>query len=495
MKKRIHYDPKLTARARELRNNSTLSEVLLWQELKGNKMLGYDFHRQKPIDNFIVDFFCYDLMMAIEIDGSSHDGKEKYDSFRQQKLESLGIRFLRFDDLDVKQKMGWVLGEIQAWIKSNSSDTPLAPPSRGELKPVKAEGKSINIDIAEKPENAKTKSSDSFSSSAFPPSKGGQGGVERNTQSNTRLIKSIATELGFSFCGISKAEFLSEEAPKLEEWLKRGYQGNMSYLENHFDKRLDPRLLVPGAKSVVSLVYNYYPEKDLGSEMKPSFDKATEGNLKIAKYAYGEDYHHVVKEKLKEFIHIIETEIGEVNGRAFVDSAPVHERAWAAKSGVGWVGKNSLLLNRQMGSFFFLAELILDLDLEPDGPIKDYCGTCTACMDACPTDAIPQPYVVDGSKCISYFTIELKEEIPTEVKGKFENWIFGCDICQDVCPWNRFSKPHHEKKFEPHPDLEKMTAADWQEITEEVFEKLFKKSAVKRTKLAGLKRNIQFVLK
>jgi epoxyqueuosine reductase len=300
---------------------------------------------------------------------------------------------------------------------------------------------------------------------------------------NEQLIKSTATQLGFTFCGISKAEFLAEEAPKLEEWLKRGYQGKMGYLENHFDKRLDPRLLVPGAKSVVSLLYNYFPKKDL----------AKASNLKIAKYAYGEDYHRVVKEKLQEFIHIIQSEIGEVNGRAFVDSAPVHERAWAAKSGLGWIGKNSLLLNRHMGSFFFLAELILDLELEPDGPVKDYCGTCTACMDACPTSAIPEPYVVDGSKCISYFTIELKEEIPSEVKGKFENWIFGCDICQDVCPWNRFSKPHHEKKFEPHPDLEKMTTSDWHEITEDVFQKLFKKSALKRTKLKGLQRNIRFV--
>jgi epoxyqueuosine reductase len=460
MKKRIHYNPKLTTRARELRNNSRLSEVLLWQELKSNKMLGYDFQRQKPIDTFIVDFFCCELMLAIEIDGGSHDGKEKYDSFRQQKLESLGVRFLRFDDLDVKQKIDWVREEIQAWINSNSS-------------------------FREKIESTTTNSSDPIISSEFPPSKGSQAGVDRNAQSNTHFIKAIATQLGFSFCGISKAEFLSEEAPKLEEWLKRGYQGKMSYLENHFDKRLDPRLLVPGAKSVVCLAYNYFPKKDL----------AKESDLKLAKYAYGEDYHHVVKEKLKEFIHIIQTEIGEVNGRAFVDSAPVHERAWAAKSGLGWIGKNSLLLNRQIGSFFFLAELVLDLELEPDGPIKDYCGTCTACMDACPTDAIPQPYVVDGSKCISYFTIELKEEIPTEVKGKFENWIFGCDICQDVCPWNRFSKPHNEKKFEPHPDLGKMTKADWQEITEDVFEKLFKKSAVKRTKLAGLKRNIQFVLK
>jgi len=304
-------------------------------------------------------------------------------------------------------------------------------------------------------------------------------------QKHTDFIKATATELGFSYCGIAKAEFLKEEAPRLEAWLKRGYQGSMSYLENHFDKRLDPTLLVPGAKSVISLVYNYYPEKDLAQE--------NTGDLKIAKYAYGEDYHFVIKDKLKEFLIRIREEIGDVGGRAFVDSAPVHERAWAQKSGIGWIGKNSLLLNRSMGSFFFLAELIIDLELEYDGPIKDYCGTCTACMDACPTDAIPQPYVVDGSKCISYFTIELKEEIPAEVKGKFENWIFGCDICQDVCPWNRFSKPHHEARFQPHPDLEKMKPQDWKEITHDVFETLFKKSAVQRTKLEGLKRNISFV--
>lgn len=304
-------------------------------------------------------------------------------------------------------------------------------------------------------------------------------------QKHTDFIKTAAAALGFSYCGISKAEFLEDEAPRLEEWLKRGYQGSMSYLENHFDKRLDPTLLVPGAKSVISLVYNYYPEKDLAQE--------NSGDLKIAKYAYGEDYHFVIKDKLKSFLNKIQEEIGEVSGRAFVDSAPVHERAWAKKSGLGWVGKNSLLLNRSMGSFFFLAELIVDLELEYDGPIKDYCGTCTACMDACPTDAIPQPYVVDGSKCISYFTIELKEEIPAEVKGKFENWIFGCDICQDVCPWNRFSQPHKEARFQPHPDLEKMKPQDWKEITHNVFEKLFKKSAVKRTKLEGLKRNILFV--
>ncbi len=302
---------------------------------------------------------------------------------------------------------------------------------------------------------------------------------------NTSILKKIATELGFTYCGIAKAEFLEEEAPRLEAWLKRGYQGKMGYLENHFDKRLDPTLLVPGAKSVVSLLYNYYPEKDLAKE-NPE-------NLKIAKYAYGEDYHQVIKDKLKIFMQRIQHEIGKVEGRAFVDSAPVHERAWAQKSGLGWIGKNGLLLNRSMGSFFFLAELIIDLELEYDGPIKDYCGTCTACMDACPTEAIPQPYVVDGSKCISYFTIELKEEIPASVKGKFENWMFGCDICQDVCPWNSFSKPHSEPKFSPHPDLDSMTQTDWSEITGEVFQKLFKNSAVQRTRYEGLKRNIEFL--
>ncbi|MGC4021896.1 MAG: tRNA epoxyqueuosine(34) reductase QueG [Cyclobacteriaceae bacterium] len=306
-----------------------------------------------------------------------------------------------------------------------------------------------------------------------------------NRKEQTTWIKSVATELGFSFCGISKADFLEEEASRLEEWLKRGYAGTMNYLNENFDKRLDPRLLVPGAKSVVSLIYNYFPKKDL----------AESSELKIAKYAYGEDYHFVVKDKLKIFFDRIQEKIGDVNGRVFVDSAPVHERAWAAKSGLGWIGKNSLLLNRSMGSFFFLAELIIDLELEYDGPIKDYCGTCSACMDACPTDAIPEPYVVDGSKCISYFTIELKEEIPKEQKGKFENWIFGCDICQDVCPWNRFSKPHNEPKFNPHPALEKMKTSDWKEITEEVFQNLFKKSAAKRTKFSGLKRNIEFLEK
>ena len=300
---------------------------------------------------------------------------------------------------------------------------------------------------------------------------------------NRNTIKRVANELGFSFCGISKAEFLKEEAPRLEEWLRRGYQGKMGYLENHFDKRLDPTKLVPGAKSVVSLIYNYFPEKNLsGADNAP----------RIAKYAYGQDYHFVIKDKLKTFMQSLHEEIGEIDGRVFVDSAPVHERAWAAKSGLGWIGKNSLLLNREMGSFFFLAELIIDLELEPDGPMKDYCGTCTACQDACPTDAIPEPYVVDGSRCISYLTIELKDEIPAEFKGKMEGWAFGCDICQDVCPWNRFSKPHDEQSFKPQ-GWENFEQEDWQEMTREVFQSVFKKSAVKRTKFEGLARNIKFI--
>lgn len=307
--------------------------------------------------------------------------------------------------------------------------------------------------------------------------------LNTSTISNTQFIKQAAADLGFNFCGISKAEFLKDEAPRLEEWLRRQYQGKMSYLENYFDKRLDPTLLVPGAKSVVSLIYNYYPKKDL----------ARDGEYKIAKYAYGEDYHFVVKEKLKLLLEQIQQAIGEVHGRAFVDSAPVMERAWAQRSGIGWIGKNSLLLNREMGSFFFIAEVIIDLPLEYDEPVKDYCGTCTACLDACPTDAITESHVVDGSKCISYFTIELKEAIPADVKGKFENWIFGCDICQDVCPWNSFSRPHQEERFEPKKELGEFSKADWQEITADVFDQVFGKSAVKRTKLEGLKRNILFV--
>jgi epoxyqueuosine reductase len=301
---------------------------------------------------------------------------------------------------------------------------------------------------------------------------------------STTLIKMKARELGFSFCGISRAEFLEDEAPRLEEWLRRGYQGNMSYLERHFDKRLDPTLLVPGAKSVVSLIYNYYPAAQQQTD-----------TLKVAKYAYGEDYHFVVLEKLNTLMTIIHEQIGDVSGRAFVDSAPVMERAWAKRSGVGWIGKNSLLLNREMGSFFFLAELIIDLDLDYDAPVKDYCGTCTACMDACPTDAIPAPYVVDGSKCISYLTIELKDQIPAEMKGKFEDWIFGCDICQDVCPWNRFSQPHQESRFTPSEALTNLNKREWVEMTEEVFNTVFKRSPLQRARYTGLRRNVDFVTK
>lgn len=302
----------------------------------------------------------------------------------------------------------------------------------------------------------------------------------------SNLIKTQAKNLGFDFCGISKADFLEEEAPKLETWLNRNYHGKMVYMANYFDKRLDPRLLVEGAKSVITVILNYFPEQKL-----PESD----ADLKLSKYAYGTDYHYVLKDKLKELMNFISEEIGEVNGRVFVDSAPVMDKVWAKKSGLGWIGKHSNLINRKIGSFFFIGEIICDLELQPDGAIKDYCGTCTACMDACPTDAIVEPYVVDGSKCISYFTIELKEAIPEEVKGKFNNWIFGCDICQDVCPWNRFAKPHQTPDFNLHPDLAKFTNKDWEEITEEIFKEIFKKSALKRTKIEGLKRNIGFSLK
>ena len=300
---------------------------------------------------------------------------------------------------------------------------------------------------------------------------------------NTQLIKSEASRLGFMFCGISKAEFLEEEAPRLEKWLHQNMHGEMSYMANHFDKRLDPRLLVDGAKSVISLLLNYYPQEFQTPNDAP----------KISKYAYGTDYHFVIKDKLKELLHFIEQNIGAVNGRVFVDSAPVMDKVWAKKGGLGWIGKNSNLITKENGSFFFIAELIVDLELEYDGPVKDYCGTCTKCIDACPTDAISQPYVVDGSKCISYFTIELKENIPLEMKGTFKNWMFGCDICQDVCPWNRFSKATKEPSFKAHPDLLKMKKVEWLELTEDVFKKIFKNSAVKRTKFEGLKRNINFL--
>lgn len=299
---------------------------------------------------------------------------------------------------------------------------------------------------------------------------------------HTRRIKEEAKRLGFLSCGISRAEFLEEEAPRLEKWLKQGMHGEMRYMENHFDKRLDPRRLVDGAKSVISLLLNYYPSE----EQVPD-------TYKISKYAYGQDYHHVIKAKLRELHAFISREIGEVNGRAFVDSAPVLDKVWAARSGLGWIGKHSNLLTQQVGSFYFIAELIIDLELEYDTPVTDHCGSCTACIDACPTEAIIQPYVVDGSKCISYLTIELRDEIPTSFRDKMDDWAFGCDVCQDVCPWNRFSKPHSEPLFNPHPDLLGMSKKDWEEITEEVFQKVFKGSAVKRTKFKGLKRNISFL--
>lgn len=307
---------------------------------------------------------------------------------------------------------------------------------------------------------------------------------------NAQKIKAKALELGFDFCGIAKADFLADEAPRLEAWLTRNMHGQMGYMANQFDKRLDPRLLVEGAKSVISVLLNYYPGDGPDNRLPEGED-----DYKISKYAYGTDYHLVLKDKLTALLQFIRTEIGEVGGRAFVDSAPVMDKAWAAKSGLGWVGKHSNLLNRQMGSFFFIGELILDLDLEPDGPTTDHCGTCTRCIDACPTDAIVAPYVVDGSRCISYFTIELKEAIPQEVKGKFENWLFGCDICQDVCPWNRFAKPHQTPALALSPELAAMSKNDWEEITEEVFREVFRRSPLKRSKREGLLRNARFINK
>lgn len=300
----------------------------------------------------------------------------------------------------------------------------------------------------------------------------------------SQLIKAEAKRLGFLFCGIARAEFLEEEAPRLEKWLHDGRHGEMQYMENYFDKRLDPRLLVDGARSVISLALNYYSPQKQTDPLAP----------KISQYAYGLDYHEVIKEKLKQLLTYLQQNIGEVGGRAFVDSAPVLDRAWAQRSGLGWVGKNSNLISKKSGSFFFLAELIIDLELEYDvAPTADHCGTCTRCIDACPTDAIIGPYIVDGSRCISYLTIELKNEIPQEFKGKTDNWMFGCDVCQNVCPWNRFSVAHQEPAFRPHEELLGMSAQDWQEITQDVFQKVFKKSAVKRTKFSGLKRNIEFL--
>ena len=298
-----------------------------------------------------------------------------------------------------------------------------------------------------------------------------------------QFIKREAKALGFLSCGIAKAGFLEEEAPKLEEWLRQGRHGQMKYMENHFDKRLDPTKLVPGAKSVITLLFNYYSEEKQQDASAP----------KISQYAYGEDYHHVIKQKLRQLLERLRDNIGAIEGRVFVDSAPVMDKAWAQKAGLGWVGKNTNLIAKSTGSFFFIAEIISDLDLPADLPVADHCGSCTACIDACPTDALTAPYEIDGSKCISYATIELKEAIPTHFQGKMDGWMFGCDVCQDVCPWNRFARPSDEPAFRPSAELLEMNQRDWEELTEETFRRVFKKSAVKRTKFQGLQRNIRFL--
>ena len=303
-------------------------------------------------------------------------------------------------------------------------------------------------------------------------------------EKNTLFIKQLAAKLGFDYCGIAKAELLSDDAKRLESWLNKGMHGSMQYMENHFDMRIDPRKLVPDAKSVITLLLNYLPEQE---------QKIT--SPKIAKYAFGNDYHQVIREKLKSFLEEIKLAVGEVNGRGFVDSAPVLERSWAQKTGLGWIGKNGNLINKQSGSFFFIATLIVDLDLEYDNAYtKDYCGTCTKCIDNCPTEAILPDKVVDGSKCISYFTIELKDAlIPDGMKGKFDNWMFGCDVCQDVCPWNRFAKTTNEIKFTTIPAILNFTNNDWEELTEENFKLIFNNSPLKRSKFAGIKRNLTFI--
>ena len=303
-------------------------------------------------------------------------------------------------------------------------------------------------------------------------------------EKNTKFIKQTALQLGFDYCGIAKAQLLSDDAFRLEKWLQNGMNGTMQYMENYFDLRIDPTRLLPGAKSVVTLLKNYYPS------VKPNIDAA-----KISKYAYGKDYHEVIKEKLQEFLYILNQEIGSITGRGFIDSAPVLERSWAVKSGLGWVGKNGNLINKNQGSFFFIATLIIDLDLQyDDAYAKDFCGSCTRCIDACPTDAILPDKVVDGSKCISYFTIELKEQLlPNNMLGKFDDWLFGCDTCQDVCPWNRFSKTHHEQQFIPLNEVLNFTIKDWEMLTEESFKTIFKNSPIKRTKYKGIQRNLRFL--
>ena len=298
----------------------------------------------------------------------------------------------------------------------------------------------------------------------------------------SEIIKSEALSVGFLSCGISKAEFLSEEATKLENWLKSGFNGEMSYMERNFDKRLDPRLLVPGCKSVISLLFNYYTKKKPKKDHEP----------KISSYAYGKDYHLVVKDKLRELLLRIKNLVGDVNGRVFVDSAPVMDRVWAKKSGLGWIGKNTNLISKKTGSFFFIAELILDLELEYDHPTTDHCGSCTACIHSCPTNALATPYQIDATKCISYATIELKNNIPDSFKDNMRGWIFGCDICQDVCPWNRFSKNHNEPSFKDKKNITDMSKSQWEDLTKDVFDEVFKDSPIQRTGYNGIKRNIDF---
>lgn len=306
--------------------------------------------------------------------------------------------------------------------------------------------------------------------------------MEKSHNTNSDIVKQLAAAQGFHFCGISKAGKLEPEARQLEDWLQQNKHGSMQYMEKYFDKRIDPTVLVPGAKSVVSLMYNYSPQQVVTGQP-----------YKIAKYAYGIDYHTVIKEKLFALLDAMRKAFGAIDGRVFVDSAPVLEKAWAKRSGLGWQGKNTNIIHPKAGSFYFLAVIICDLALTPDGPIKDYCGTCTACIDACPTQAIT-PYSIDAQKCISYLTIELRDELlPKSFQSQMDNWIFGCDVCQDVCPWNRFSSPHNEPQFNPHDQLCNMSASDWEELNEETFRLLFKHAAVSRTKFQGLKRNIRFV--
>ena len=335
---------------------------------------------------------------------------------------------------------------------------------------------------------------------------------------NTSFIKQTAKQLGFDYCGIAKAAFLDEDAKRLEAWLQKGFNGSMQYMQNNFDLRTNPQKLVPNAKSVITVLKNYYPEQlQISNEelvfsdwkqpkrqhLKPDNkqflnekqETRNHSQPKISKYAYGKDYHEVIKQQLNEFYAILRKQIGDFNGRGFVDSAPVLERAWAVKSGLGWVGKNGNIINKNSGSFFFIATLIIDVELDYDHPyIKDYCGSCTKCIDSCPTEAILPNKVVDGSKCISYFTIELKDALmPSEMLGKFDNWMFGCDVCQDVCPWNRFAKPHNEMQFTPIPEILNFTTSQWEELTEEQFKIIFKNSPLKRTKYSGIKRNLKFI--